>query len=271
MSSTSFQQDQKKIRILILNPNSSQSMTEGMKKAISSLNLPDTIKIDYYTAPTGPASINDGDDVQKSAQEVLKDLSPNGQNSQLLQSNDAVLVCCFSDHPLVKRLISDFPSIPLSVTGIFEAATLTSLSLLTGPTKKWGIVTTGKFWEDHLITGVHEFLGYAADGEEGYPKNWKFAGVQTTGLNAGDFHGDIPQEEIDDRLVEATKKLLQAGDVECVVMGCAGMAGLEQIIRRTAIEEYGEESGKKVMVVDGVRAGVGLLAEMVKNRRMFTQ
>ncbi|CCC13427.1 unnamed protein product [Sordaria macrospora k-hell] len=232
MSSTSFQQDQKKIRILILNPNSSQSMTEGMKKAISSLNLPDTIKIDYYTAPTGPASINDGDDVQKSAQEVLKDLSPNG---------------------------------------IFEAATLTSLSLLTGPTKKWGIVTTGKFWEDHLITGVHEFLGYAADGEEGYPKNWKFAGVQTTGLNAGDFHGDIPQEEIDDRLVEATKKLLQAGDVECVVMGCAGMAGLEQIIRRTAIEEYGEERGKKVMVVDGVRAGVGLLAEMVKNRRMFTQ
>ena len=41
MSSTSSQQDQKKIRILILNPNSSQSMTEGMKKAISSLNLPD--------------------------------------------------------------------------------------------------------------------------------------------------------------------------------------------------------------------------------------
>lgn len=156
------------------------------------------------------------------------------------------------------------------MTGIFEAAVLTSVSLLTGTAKKWGIVTTGKFWEDHLTEGVHQFLGYPP-GDNGYPDNAKFAGVQTTGLNAGDFHGDIPKEKIDAKLVEATKRLLRAGNVGCVVMGCAGMAGLEQIIRRSAIEEYGEKEGKEVMIVDGVRAGVGLLADMVKNRRMFTQ
>lgn len=32
---------QEKIRILILNPNSSKSMTGGMEKSISTLNLPD--------------------------------------------------------------------------------------------------------------------------------------------------------------------------------------------------------------------------------------
>ncbi|KAK3352155.1 Asp/Glu/hydantoin racemase [Neurospora tetraspora] len=256
---------QEKIRILILNPNSSKSMTGGMEKSISTLNLPDNIEISYYTAPSdSPASINDGTDVQTSASVVLNDLGSDPQD--LKDYLDAVLVCCFSVHPLVPRLseLASSNDFPLSVTGIFEASVLTSLSLLTGPTKKWGIVTTGKYWEDHLTLGVKDFLGHEGNNE-------KFAGVQTTGLNAGDFHGDIPKEVIDAKLVDATKKLLQAGDVECVVMGCAGMAGLEQIIRRTAIEEYGEERGKKVMVVDGVRAGVGLLAEMVKNRRMFTQ
>lgn len=261
------------IRILILNPNSSKSMTEGMEKSISSLNLPDNIKFDYYTAPSGPASINDEQDLNDSTIAVFNHLVGEDQYSRL-KSNDAVLVCCFSEHPLVSKLSEEAAknNIPLlSVTGIFEAATLASLSLLTGPRKTWGIVTTGKFWEDHLTIAVHEFLGYAR-GEEGYPKNWKFAGVQTTGLNAGDFHGNIPPEEIHAKMAEATKRLLGTSEnVECVVMGCAGMAGLEQIIRRTAIEVYGEEKGKKVMVIDGVRAGVGLLAEMVKNRSMFTQ
>ncbi|KAK1777055.1 hydantoin racemase [Copromyces sp. CBS 386.78] len=261
--------EQEKIRILILNPNSSKSMTDGMEKSISSLNLPDHIQIQYYTAPSSsPASINDGHDVQTSAAEVLKDLQPD----DLRQNQDAIIVCCFSVHPLVPKLSELLGPISISVTGIFEAAALTSLSLLTGrPTnKKWGIVTTGTYWEDHLTRGVHEFLGYGAG--ENKNKNYKFAGVQTTGLNAGDFHGEIPPEEIDAKLAEATRRLLRtSADVECVVMGCAGMAGLEQIIRRTAIEEYGEEKGRKVMVVDGVRAGVGLLVEMVKNRRMFTQ
>lgn len=38
---SSQQQEQDKIRILILNPNSSKSMTEGMRKSISTLNLPE--------------------------------------------------------------------------------------------------------------------------------------------------------------------------------------------------------------------------------------
>ncbi|EGO60052.1 hypothetical protein NEUTE1DRAFT_119348 [Neurospora tetrasperma FGSC 2508] len=258
---------QEPIRILILNPNSSKSMTDGMAKSISSLHLPDNIEITYYTASTScPASINNGTDLDTSASVVLQDLS---SNLQLLKDHDAVLVCCYSVHRLVPGLseLAASNGFSLSVTGIFEASVLTSLSLLTGPTKKWGIVTTGKYWEEHLTVGIKKFLGQEEEGGN----NTKFAGVQTTGLDAGDFHGDIPKEVIDAKLAEATRKLLQAGDVECVVMGCAGMAGLEQIIRRTAIKEYGEERGKKVMVVDGVRAGVGLVAEMVKNRIMFTQ
>lgn len=68
---------------------------------------------------------------------------------------------------------------------------------------------------------------------------------------------------------EATQALLRKGRVECVVMGCAGMAGLEDIIRSAIKEEYKSDTADRVHVIDGVRAGVGVLEQMVKNKRMF--
>lgn len=41
-------------------------------------------------------------------------------------------------------------------------------------------------------------------------------------------------------------------------MGCVGMVGLEDIIRLVVIEGCGEEVGKKLFVIDGVKVGVGL-------------
>ena len=254
-----------------------------------------TTEIYTYTAPPeSPPSINNGDDVLRSADIVYKNLTTPDPQTGLspLADYDAVLVACFSVHPLVERLADlEFPASPtlacpastssnhhsvpkrkLCVTGIFEAGVLASLSLVTTPPlntvppRKWGIVTTGKWWEAHLTQGVNTFLGVD-------PKslNDKFAGVETTGLDAGDFHGGVSPEVIRQKLTEATKRLLSQGAVDCVVMGCAGMAGLEEIIRSAAIEKYGEEQGKQVCIVDGVRAGVGLLEDMVRNRRMFTQ
>lgn len=167
------------------------------------------------------------------------------------------------------------------VTGIFEASLLASLSLLGSPvtsdvvatsdhgepesqTSMWGVVTTGKFWEAHLSDGVKAFLGQRSE-----DANSKFAGVESTGLDAGDFHGGVKPEVIRQKLKEATNRLLSKGAVNCVVMGCAGMAGLEDIIREAAKEKYGKEAGDKLFVIDGVKAGVGLLEQTVKNRRMF--
>ena len=187
--------------------------------------------------------------------------------SGTLKNYDAILVACYSVHPLVQLLAEREEG--LAVTGIFEASIVTSLSLLSLPTPdatpSWGIVTTGKFWEEHLTIGVKSFLGQ----DRAWP-NARFAGVESTGLVAGDFHGDVPPEVIRQKLSEATKRLLgNHGNVECVVMGCAGMAGLEEIIRSAAIEQYGEKRGRQVYIVDGVKAGIGLAVEMVKNKRMF--
>lgn len=182
----------------------------------------------------------------------------------ILNQYDAVLVACFSVHPLVGRLAEmEGACGKLAGTGIFEASILTCLSLLT-PGQKWGIVTTGKFWDHHLTEGVNVFLG-----TEAQSRNAKFAGVETTGLVAGDFHGGIKPAVVREKLREATARLLVGGNVECVVMGCAGMAGLEDIIRSVAVEMYGVERGNRLLVIDGVKAGIGLLEQMARNKRTF--
>ncbi|KAI8630047.1 hydantoin racemase [Xylariaceae sp. FL1651] len=243
-------------RILILNPNSSSSMTDGMTMVINNIDLPYSTEVYTYTGPSGsPASINDSHDIQKSTEAVLADFDSHGEYN-------GIVVACFSVHPLVPKLQSLSKS-HFAVTGIFEASVLAAISLLE-PEQKWGIVTTGKFWEDHLSNGVKVFLGTNTQDD-----NAKFAGVESTGLNASDFHHGVDPAIIRDKLKKATKRLLSNGQVHVIVMGCAGMAGLEDIIREAANDERGEEFAYSILhVVDGVRAGIMQMDHMIKNQRL---
>ncbi|OLN87061.1 Uncharacterized protein C1F7.10 [Colletotrichum chlorophyti] len=252
------------VRILIINPNSSHDMTRGMETAIQGMPLHDSLEIHTYTAPpSSPASINDDADIELSTEVVLKDLAKNGE----LEKYDGVLVACYSVHTLVEKLSQQYHA-SLAVTGIFEASVLTATSLLPHtsaghPSSRWGVVTTGAFWEKHLSQGVKDYLGQSDQSE-----NTKFGGVTSSGLTAGDFHHVSPAE-VKTKLEQATEKLLLSGDVRCVVMGCAGMAGLEEIIRSTATAVYGKERGGQVFIVDGVKAGILQLEQTVRSRRLF--
>ncbi|ROV96051.1 hypothetical protein VPNG_09152 [Cytospora leucostoma] len=251
------------IRLLVINPNSSQEMTDGMERAIRTLDLSPNVHITMYTAPPeSPPSINDEQDIALSDEFVIQNLRETG----ILEDYDGALVACYSVHWLVDG-IAQLAGHRLLVTGIFEASILTALPLLrqryTKPTG-WGIVTTGKFWEDHLTVGVKEFVGQSRG-----DKNNLFFGVHSTGLDAADFHGDISPDLIRGRLKEATRQLLREGPVQCVVLGCAGMSGLDEIVRSTIQEEYPRQQAESVYIIDGVKAGIGILEQMVKNKRMF--
>jgi Asp/Glu/hydantoin racemase len=207
-----------------------------------------------YTAPEeSPASINDADDINASTEIVWANLEATG----LLNDYDGVLIACYSKHTLVEQIQARHPCLP--VTGIFEASVLASLPLVKAG-HGWGIVTTGKFWEAHLADAITSFLGGAAG---------SFLGVHSTGLAAGDFHGDVPPEVIRDKLKAATRRLLTEGLPDCILMGCGGMAGLEEVVREAVRELLGEQVAKAVYVVDGVRAGVGVVEQMVRSKRMF--
>jgi Asp/Glu/hydantoin racemase len=186
----------------------------------------------FFTAPSGPNSINGPEDAAESAAHCL---------------------------PAVRRARKP-------VTGIFEASMATSLQGARAA-ERFGIVSTGKVWETVLSAGVLEFLGFtghdAADVEAMARASKRFAGVETTGLTAVELH-ETPPEEVRRRMKEATKRLVRKGDVGAICLGCAGMAGMDEMVREACVEELGEEQGSSIKIVDGVVAGAGWLEGAVR-------
>jgi len=156
---------------------------------------------------------------------------------------------------------------------------LTSLGVMSTEGDRFGIVSTGKVWESALQSAVDAFLGR--------PGSDKFAGCETTGLNASELH-DLPLLEVREKMMQATKRLLrngqgrgdatdhqtperggdqgvsQAVNVNAICLGCAGMVGLDEAVRTACIQELGDKRGNAVHIVDGVKAGVGVLFGMAK-------
>lgn len=143
------------------------------------------------------------------------------------------------------------------MNGIFEASVTTSLSLISDE-QSFGIVSTGKVWEDALTVAVHDFVGSGERGSD------KYVGCETTGLNATELH-DLPSDEVRAKMMAATKRLLARGEhgnmraVQAICLGCAGMVGLDEAVRQACIEALGDQRGERISIVDGVKAGVGSL------------
>lgn len=131
------------------------------------------------------------------------------------------------------------------MAGIFESSVSTCLQSLNNY-DSFGIVSTGSQWEEILGEAVTNLLGSE------HPE--RYAGTATTGLNADQLH-TAPNEEVDRRMKEATKKLLENG-AKAICLGCAGMAGLDETVREACVEALGEQMGKRVRIVDGVVSGV---------------
>ncbi len=83
-----------------------------------------------------------------------------------------------------------------------------------------------------------------------------FKGVECVGVGAGELHGE-GDGEVEGRVRGAVGRLVGGeGGVGVVVLGCAGMVGMEEWVRG--------ECGEGVRVVDGVKAGVGILQGLVR-------
>ncbi|KAK3680442.1 Protein dcg1 [Vermiconidia calcicola] len=228
--------------ILIINPNTTTSMTDALKPLVDSLDF-HTTHFAYFTAPSGVPSINNEDDAAVSAKACLPALI------EKLDDYNGFLVCCYSEHPLVCQLRNEIAAAGprgKAVTGIFEASVATCLQSI-HQTSTFGIVSTGKQWEGILHAAVSNLLGSEAPN--------RYAGTRTTGLNADELH-ETPKEQVDLRMKDATKHLLSQGKVEAVCLGCAGMAGMNETVREACVEALGEQEGSRIKIVDGVVSGV---------------
>ncbi|WP_026614921.1 aspartate/glutamate racemase family protein [Ensifer aridi] len=206
------------MRILIVNPNTTVSMTEKAAAAARGVAAHGT-EIISATSKSGPASIEGHYDGAIAVPGLLMEIR-DGQAA----GADAAIIACFDDTGLdAARTLADIP-----VLGLCESAVMTAALLA----ERFTVVTT---LERSRVLIENLVRRYGA------------------GERAKVRAADVPVLELEDKASAALPKLkrqielaLDQDGAEAIVLGCAGMADLAQSLQR----EYG------VPVIDGVSAAV---------------
>lgn len=237
------------IRLLVINPNSSSSMSDDLERAIRKMDIAPDIAWRVMTAASpAPPSIDSVTDGVLSATAVLLAIGAKAQD--ILHAVDAVVVACFSPHPLVQMLKECYPG--LLVVGIYEAAAQTALHH-----GRFGIMTTGAYWEPVLRDALESAAGVCKE---------RCVGVR--GTNVGVLalgHG----EDTRTAMLASSLDLLRAG-ADAIVLGCAAMSPLaKQLQDDIAIADPWKPNltTQRVPIVDGVRAAIDIAASLVRQSR----
>jgi allantoin racemase len=214
------------MRILFVNPNTSDSFTEKIQHIAQQYAAPDTEVVAVNPA-SGPRSIESIYDELLSASGTLEVAIKH------LDQFDAFVIACYSDHPAVYALreITDKP-----VLGIADASMY--LACMLG--YKFSIVTTNDEWGPLLWDAVKHF-GLAD----------RCASVRTTGMAV--LALESGEQDTTAQIRETARKAVEQDGAEVICLGCAGMTGLDKEL----------EAALGVPVIDGVVGALKLLEGML--------
>ena len=205
-------------RIVVVNPNTTASMTTTIAAAARGVAAPDT-EIIPVTSSMGPVSIEGYYDEVFAVPGLLVELAK-GEKA----GADAAIIACFDDTGLdAARALAHIP-----VIGICEAA----LSATTFIAQRFTIVTTMERSRLPLEHLVHRY---------GMSGRCKVRAADIPVLSLED-----PTSNARERLRAEIALALKEDKAEAIVLGCAGMTDLARELQ----EIYG------VPVVDGVAAAV---------------
>ena len=215
------------MRLLILNPNTSEDFTKSIHKAGEAVKSPGT-EVVCLNPSSGPRSIESVYDELLSCAPCLEVLIAHRAEF------DGFIIACYGNHPVI-HAAREMLSQP--VVGIMEASLY--LACVVGHT--FSVISSGDraitlFWDAIKAFGIVD----------------RCASVRSTGtpVLALEGSGSVNVEEL--ILAEAHKAVEEDG-AEVICLGCAGMAGLEKRLNR----ELG------VPVIDGVGAAVKLVEAVV--------
>ena len=183
-------------RIVVINPNSSVDVTDGIDAAMQPLRFFDGPSIDCLTLKDGPPGIETQRHVDSVVGPLCDLIEREGNNT------DAFVIACFSDPGLHSaRETTTRPVMGISESGITTALTLG---------EKFGIIAI-------LPEGVTRHKRYIRQmGLEGRLAGDRAIGVGVTGLSA--------EEEVESRMTAVGRKLIEEDGADTLIMGCAGMA-----------------------------------------------
>lgn len=223
--------------ILVINPNSSQKVSDNLKKI---LVAPADISLAFYTAPAeAPKEIDGTKSLILSEQVVLPDLLDRGIHTQY----DGYLVCCYSDHPLIHSLAKKTTK---PVLGIMQATLLYTLS--NARLNKLYILTSTSGWNTTLDDAIVSFCGAGV-----FPSH-KFQKTKALDVLVLSLADDNEFAKISRRVDEIFEEY-KDDRIDCVLLGCAGMAGLDEKLHALYPD---------IVFVDSVKAGVQFLLTLIR-------
>lgn len=209
-------------RLLVLNPNTSVSVTELVATHVRA-ELGAGAAVDTATARLGAAYI-----ASEAASAIAGHAALDAWAAYRAQGTrpDVVLLACFGDPGLFAlRELCDCP-----VTGLAEAAFLQAAR--SSARGRFGVVTGGAAWGPMLVR-LAQGLGFAD----------AMAGVHTVAPSGAQLAAD-PASALP-LLAQACRDAARALDVDCVILGGAGLAGLAARIQHEV----------PVPLIDSVSAG----------------
>ncbi|KAF7339853.1 Transcriptional factor [Mycena venus] len=220
------------ISILVINPNSSQSVTDGLKEA---LVAPPETDIVFLHRTTERASI---DQRLKRWDAQRGDMLSTYRRDRI---NRPVRRISLSEHPLI-AMLRETTTKP--VIGILQASI--AQALLCG--QRFGIVATGSHvYRYDRYAEVRNVLGGTSN---------RFSGLAPSGLGVVELReGD--RQHVESSMRKASGVLAGLG-TDVIIMGCAGMCGMEKLVE-SGVKEAGYGP---VKVVDGNKAGVEMIAAL---------
>ena len=215
------------MRIRVVNPNTSTSMTRVIEAAARS-GVSDPVIVEALTSPFGPASIESHYEEALALPGLLA-LVDEGER----QDVDGYVVACFGDPGLdACRELARGP-----VLGIAEAAM--HAATLVG--RHFGVVTT-----------LARTVGRATELSVRYGAAEACVGVRACEVAVLELEN--PASNARSLVVEEARGLIDAG-ADSIVLGCAGLADL----CRSLTTELG------VPVIDGVSVASGLVEALVRS------
>lgn len=213
-------------RILVINPNSTQAVTDGIDRALDPLRLADGPVFECVTLAEGPPGIQTQRDVDGVIGPLTRLIASREQGC------DAFVIACYSDPGLYSaREVTRKP-----VLGISECGVLTALTL----GHRFGVIAI-------LAGSIPRHLRYL--GAMGVTD--RLAAELPVGLQVTELADAGRTRE---RLIATGRQLVESHGAHVIVMGCAGMAQYRKAL----------EDAVGVPVVEPTQAAAGMALARVR-------
>lgn len=214
------------MKILVINPNTTQAMTDEIAAAASAVARPDT-EIDCTSPAAGPRSIEGHADEAIAAYHTLQKVA------ETRGQYDAYVIACFGDPGLYAcREVADVP-----VVGIAEAA----MHMACLVAHRWSIVTVLPRVEPFLAEAVHR-AGLTE----------KCASIRCTPLSVLEIEEDI--ERTKNLIVEYARLAIDEDGAEAILLGCAGLGPIDKTMQETLGVPVLDGTACAVTMAEGLHA-----------------